>query len=281
MLQPQQRFMNTTTIRPPSAALLVTEGVRALLDATMTVATWPPREQFDRGDGHPVFVLPGLGAGDISTKPLRAYLDRLGYETHGWKQGINFGPRSGVLERLVAQLIRLAAGGTKVSVIGWSLGGVYARYLALQHPELVRQVITLGSPFAGNVASATNAGAVYRLMSGETVNANAGVFATIKRTPSVPTTSVSPDPVATSTADPLTVVANAPGSPSASAVPNAAAADVGSGWPSSWAPPLQASPAASASGSVTCPFAVPGMVTDEASNGSATVSMVPSNTAPA
>ena len=184
------RFMNTTTIRPPSTVLLFTEGVRALLDATMTLATWPSPQQCEKGDGHPVLVLPGLGAGDLTTKPLRAFLGRLGYETHGWDQGINCGPRPGVLEKMVTQLSALADGGRKVTVIGWSLGGVYARYLALQHPDLVRQVVTLGSPFAGNVASATNAGVVYRLLSGETVDADDGLLLAIQQTPSVPTTSV-------------------------------------------------------------------------------------------
>jgi pimeloyl-ACP methyl ester carboxylesterase len=161
-----------------------------LLDATKTLATWPSRIQCEEGDGHPVLVLPGLGAGDITTKPLRAFLQSMGYETHGWDQGINCGPRSNVLEKLTRRLIAIADGGRKVTVIGWSLGGVYARYLALQHPELVRQVVTLGSPFAGKVADATNAGAVYRLLRGKTVHADEGFLLAIQQTPSVPTTSI-------------------------------------------------------------------------------------------
>lgn len=180
----------TSTIRPPSPVLLLSEGVRALLDATMTLATWPSQQRCEKGDGHPVLVLPGLGAGDISTKPLRVFLHRLGYEPHGWDQGINCGPRPGVLEKLVNQLRALAADDRKVTVIGWSLGGVYARYLALQYPELVRQLVTLGSPFTGNVASATNAGAVYRLLRGETVDADGSLLMAIQQTPTVPTTSV-------------------------------------------------------------------------------------------
>ena len=184
-------MMNPTSpIRPPSPVLLLSEGLRALLDAAMTLATWPPQPQCEQGDGHPVLVLPGLGAGDITTKPLRVFLHGLGYEPHGWDQGINCGPRPGVLEKLVNQLGTLAAAGPKVTVIGWSLGGVYARYLALQHPELVRQIVTLGSPFTGNVASATNASAVYRLLSGETVDADDGLLMAIQQTPTVPTTSV-------------------------------------------------------------------------------------------
>ena len=183
-------IMNANTIRPPSAILLVTEGARALLDATLMLATWPAQHLCPKGDGHPVLVIPGLGAGDLTTKPLRAFLNRLGYATHGWNQGINCGPRTGVLEKMRDQISSIAGGGRKVTVIGWSLGGVYARYLALQQPDLVRQVITLGSPFTGDVASATNAGVVYKLLSGETIEADDGIIKAIQQTPRVPTTSV-------------------------------------------------------------------------------------------
>ncbi|MDM0116813.1 alpha/beta hydrolase [Variovorax sp. J22R133] len=182
--------MNTATISPPSPFLLLTEGMRAMMDATRLAATWSMRWLHPQGDGHPVLVLPGLGANDLTTKPLRAFLDGLGYQTQGWNQGINCGPQPGVLDKMSAELKAMANGGQKVTVIGWSLGGVYARYLALQHPELVRQIITLGSPFAGDVASATNAGALYKMLSGETVEADDCIIKAIAQTPSVPTTSV-------------------------------------------------------------------------------------------
>ncbi len=102
-----------------------------------------------KGDGHPVLVLPGFTAADSSTVQLRALLRQLGYRTYGWKLGSNVGPTPKVVEGLERRLISVSerAGDAPVSVIGWSLGGIYARDLARQHPDRVRQVITLGSPF--------------------------------------------------------------------------------------------------------------------------------------
>jgi len=105
-----------------------------------------------RGDGHPVLVLPGLGAGDTSTRPLRWFLDRLGYRTHGWGLGRNTGSSRHVpatLDRLVANLVD--EHGRRVSLVGWSLGGVYAAALAARAPHRVRCMISLGSPLGGRV----------------------------------------------------------------------------------------------------------------------------------
>jgi pimeloyl-ACP methyl ester carboxylesterase len=100
------------------------------------------------GDGHGVLVLPGLLAGDFSTAPLRRFLRELGYDAQGWGMGINRGPS---VERLQAMLRRLLAleahHGRRVSLIGWSLGGIYARELARALPGAVRLLITLASPF--------------------------------------------------------------------------------------------------------------------------------------
>jgi pimeloyl-ACP methyl ester carboxylesterase len=101
-----------------------------------------------RGDGHPVLVLPGLMASDSSTLVLRRYLQALGYDVHGWKLGRNIGPTPEAVYGMGAKLQALVEHHErKVSVIGWSLGGIYARVLARLHPEGVRQVITLGSPY--------------------------------------------------------------------------------------------------------------------------------------
>jgi pimeloyl-ACP methyl ester carboxylesterase len=102
-----------------------------------------------RGDGHGVLVLPGLLASDVSTAVLRRFVRRRGYDVRGWKLGRNRGPTDAVLDGLPRELTALAESSAgPVSLIGWSLGGIYARELARQHPALVRQVITLGSPFA-------------------------------------------------------------------------------------------------------------------------------------
>jgi pimeloyl-ACP methyl ester carboxylesterase len=103
-----------------------------------------------RGDAHPVVVLPGLGAGDGSTAPLRWFLERLGYRTHGWGLGTNTGRSRRVPAALDQRLSALVdEHGQRVSVVGWSLGGVYATALAASASQRVRSVITLGSPIAG------------------------------------------------------------------------------------------------------------------------------------
>jgi hypothetical protein len=99
-----------------------------------------------RGDGHAVLVFPGFMAGDLSTQPLRRFLRRLSYDAQPWRLGRNYGPTQAIVDGLVSRLSEHAGTG-RVSLVGVSLGGVFARDLARQHPELVRQVITLASPF--------------------------------------------------------------------------------------------------------------------------------------
>lgn len=101
-----------------------------------------------RGDGHGVLVLPGMYANDGTTVVIRRYLEMLGYGAHPWLQGFNLGPDRVLYTRMSERLSELARRyGEKISIVGWSMGGIYARELAKLHPTLVRQVITLGSPF--------------------------------------------------------------------------------------------------------------------------------------
>ncbi len=138
-------------LRPPSKTLLFLEG-RALheLGAFMLLRPWLAAAP--RGDGHPVLVLPGLLASDLSTRPLRSFLNAQGYAAHGWKQGRNLGLRAGIEDGMLERVEELHEryGHRKISVVGWSLGGIYARQLAKRAPEKVRSVISLGSPFAGS-----------------------------------------------------------------------------------------------------------------------------------
>ncbi len=127
--------------------------------AMRRVAGWP------QGDGHPVLVLPGFLAGPSSTQLLRDVLRQLGYRVYDWGLGYNMGYRASMKESLPARLhdIRQRAGGSRVSIIGWSAGGIYARELARAFPDDVRSVITLGSPFRGNHQAST-AWRVWRLV---------------------------------------------------------------------------------------------------------------------
>ena len=112
-------------------------------------AAWLPRlRRAPRGDGHPVLVLPGLLANDESTQTLRWYLRDRGYQPHGWDLGVNRGPDERILSALPQRLRSLATPDRPVSLIGWSLGGLFALELAGSSPNLVRRVITLGSPLA-------------------------------------------------------------------------------------------------------------------------------------
>lgn len=142
-----------------------------------------------KGDGHPVLVVPGLATGDFATLVLRNFLAERGYATYAWEQGLNLGLRPGVLEACIARVRQLRAEhGRTVSVIGWSLGGIYAREIAKIIPEDVRLVITLGAPFGG-IRIATNAWWLYELASGQPFESGISPGA-LMNTPPVPTTSI-------------------------------------------------------------------------------------------
>jgi hypothetical protein len=176
---------------PPNLALLAMEFRMPWEFASMLPA-WPILQRAPRGDGHNVVVYPGLSASDATTLPLRKYLDSLGYQTHGWGQGFNFGPRAGVLETGKAQLRSLARSSTQsISLIGWSLGGIYARELSKElHNEGIatRSVITLGTPFAGGPRS-TNAWRLYELTSGRDIHRETDSY-DMATAPAAPTTSI-------------------------------------------------------------------------------------------
>jgi len=145
---------------PPSRELLLLE-LRAVWELGAFFAAYPLLRLAPRGDGHPVLVLPGLAASDTSTRPLRTYLKDQGWAAHGWRLGANHGPRPGAEQKMQGRLAELHERyGQKVSLIGWSLGGVFAREMARRAREQVRSVITLGSPFAG-APKASNAWQLY------------------------------------------------------------------------------------------------------------------------
>ncbi len=150
------------TFPRPDRWHLLTEAPRMVSEVAALLPTAPFLSQAPRGDGHPVLVLPGFGGGDTSTRLLRRYLGSLGHGAKPWTLGQNRGRATPNLHENLAD--RLSAvyresGERKVSLVGWSLGGVYARILAHRFPSKVRQVITLGSPIGGHPRS-TNAYAV-------------------------------------------------------------------------------------------------------------------------
>jgi pimeloyl-ACP methyl ester carboxylesterase len=175
-------------MEPPSKALLLLEA-RAVYEFAAFLGAYPWLRRLPAGDGHPVMVLPGFVASDGSTRPLRAFLRDRGYAAHGWQLGRNLGFRPGLDEQQLARLRELRRRhGRRVSLIGWSLGGVYARELAKRAPDEVRQVITLGSPFKGDVR-ATHASRLYEMLAGHTVE-EARARVDLAKPPPVPTTAI-------------------------------------------------------------------------------------------
>jgi len=175
-------------VGPPSRLLMLLE-LRALWELGAFFASIPLLRLMPRGDGHPVLVLPGLVASDISTQPLRVFLQDRGYAAHGWELGRNYGPRPGVEDAMLRKLKELSQRTKrKVSLVGWSLGGLYARMLANKSPDDVRMVITLGSPLTGN-PRASNAWRLFEYASGQSVDAPH--WQKVLRDPTaVPTTSI-------------------------------------------------------------------------------------------
>ena len=137
-------------IRPPHPLLLAME-YRALMELGAFVLCRPLFGLLPRGDGHPVLIVPGFVQNETAVAPLRRALRRIGYEANSWDQGRNLGFTKAALASLRAQAEALV--GTtheKVSIIGWSLGGIFARELAFEIPDHLRRVITLASPFGRN-----------------------------------------------------------------------------------------------------------------------------------
>jgi len=176
-------------LTPPGLWLLMLEA-RAPWEAMGLMAVSPWLSKLPTGDGHPVLVLPGLGASDFSTRALRRFLAQQGYSAQPWEQGVNLGPRSGVLDGCRERIHKISTqhGGAPVSLIGWSLGGIFAREMAKEMPDQVRCVITLGTPFTGH-PKATNAWRFYQMVSGQR-SQDDDLLAEVRKPPPVPTTSI-------------------------------------------------------------------------------------------
>ena len=148
---------------PSLRALAALEAPRAAQEFVVRFLAGSSLRNAPRGDGHPVLVLPGFVGSDASTRVMRAFLRGLGYFTHAWRLGRNWGPTDYIIDGLGERFAALSdEHGRKLSLIGHSLGGVYARELARRAPERVRQVITLGSPIRWRRGSQSTATPLYR-----------------------------------------------------------------------------------------------------------------------
>jgi pimeloyl-ACP methyl ester carboxylesterase len=133
-------------IRAPDMWIQMMEST-AWMEMSALMASWPVLRMLGRGDRHPVLVMPGFLGGDLSTLGLRFFIRSWGYWTHGWGGGENLGPTPEVVASIEKRLYEVfSRHERKVTLVGWSAGGMYARKLARQHPEMVRSVVTLASP---------------------------------------------------------------------------------------------------------------------------------------
>jgi hypothetical protein len=140
------------------------------------------------GDGHPVIVLPAFLCSDAMNRSFRDWLTALGYAVEGWGAGINIGPTVNAVAAVDAILTRsVEATGRKVSLVGVSLGGVLARALATAHPDRVRRVITVCSPFRLPTASPLKP--IYRALAPLHSGQHA-MIDQLTQPPAVPTTAI-------------------------------------------------------------------------------------------
>ena len=153
-------------IKRPSFFLHITEPFRAIREYFRS-RTYLKNHQFQKkGNGQPVLLIPGFMTTDLSTKPLRKFLWRNGYQTYSWGLGRNLG-RFEDLDKLLVKIDALyEKHQEKIILIGWSLGGVYGRALARERAEKVGHLITLASPFSG-IREPNNALWLFELINGK------------------------------------------------------------------------------------------------------------------
>lgn len=167
------------------------EPLRAALEFARMQFT--PDETASRGDGHAVVLFPGLAADHRLMTPLAKHCARLGYTAHDWGRGYNTGPAGDALQwlrELAAEVaITMPDARKGITLIGWSLGGLYAREIAKAIPGRVRQVITLGTPFA-RLADSTNVQWLFELLNGTRGAVDASFARALRMPPPVPTTSI-------------------------------------------------------------------------------------------
>ncbi len=176
-------------LKTPSFLAAARESLSGLEFVRLAMA-WPELSAQTRGHGEPVLVLPGYGASDASTFPLRRYLAWLGYDPRGWGLGRNTGNVREMLPQVADQVRQLKEqAGNPVDIIGWSLGGVIAREVARDYPDTVRQVVTLGSPVVGG-AKYTSFGRLFARRGADLDEMEAKIAARETRPITVPVTSI-------------------------------------------------------------------------------------------
>lgn len=151
-------------VRGPSLRLWLGEGLRIVPSRGSRGMAIAPAQQ-----AHQVVLFPGLAAHTFTMRRLRRALESAGHQVHDWGEGLNLGPTEENVARLVGRVATLAQdGGAPVMLVGWSLGGIFAREVARRIPGAVAGVVTMGSPFSGD-RHANNAWRTYHLITGHDV----------------------------------------------------------------------------------------------------------------
>jgi pimeloyl-ACP methyl ester carboxylesterase len=160
------------TAKPPALGYAIAELPRALFELVCLLPAHLFLKRAPRGDGHPVITLPGYRSDDTAMLALRRYLARWGYAPYPWGLGANLGigyQRIDYEKRMLEKLESIVEKhGEPATLIGWSQGGVIAREVTKQRPELVSQLIVLGSPLA-DAPEATTLFRIFRRTSAEEI----------------------------------------------------------------------------------------------------------------
>jgi len=187
----QANAISNAPISTPSLMLLGFEPLRAALEFVGMRSM--DRKALPMGDGHAVVIFPGLASDHQAIAPLKTLCRDLGYAAFDWGRGWNSGPQGNVdnwLDALADDVQQMThSHEAPISLVGWSLGGIYAREVAKRLPKRARQVITIGTPFAGT-PDHTHARWVYRLVNGNKPPFTKALARRLAAPPSVPTTSI-------------------------------------------------------------------------------------------
>jgi pimeloyl-ACP methyl ester carboxylesterase len=177
-------------VAAPPPSLLALEA-RVLFEAARFTFIGPNLRGIPQGSGQPVMIIPGFGTNDMATLPLRSALIKLGFNAYGWDFGTNLGMRSKIKTGLVKRLEQLNEHyDAPITLIGWSLGGVFAREIARHQPQLIKRVITLGSPINGH-PDGNNMVTLFRIANrGKTVKPDIEGFIKRRIPPPVPCTAI-------------------------------------------------------------------------------------------
>lgn len=185
------KHLATDSVQRPPLTLLGAEPFRAAIEFARHKLE--KSEEAKPGDGHPVVIFPGLGADGQSVATLRSHCRALGYDAFDWGQGFNTGPKGDLdvwLHTLKSQVADFLAGHTQpATLIGWSLGGLYAREIGKLMAPRIRQVITMGTPFNAE-ADHTNVGWLFRLLSGGSSAIKPALSQRLRTPPPMRTTSI-------------------------------------------------------------------------------------------